>query len=70
VQRPVLVDQAQNTVNQSLSFVVAKLTQGGLSTQVFVVVGVAARTPQRTLTRDLNRQRRVMPRQNPAPRPE
>jgi hypothetical protein len=37
---------------------------------VFVVVGVAARTPQRTLTRDLNRQRRMMPRQNPAPRTE
>jgi hypothetical protein len=37
---------------------------------MFVVVRVAARTPQRTLSRDLYRKRWLMPRQDPAPRPE
>src|SRR5262249_13080710 len=70
VQWPVLVDQTQDSVNQCLPLEIAKLTKRGLATQVIVVIRITARASQRTFAGNLNGKRRMMARQNPAPRTE
>jgi hypothetical protein len=67
MQRTMLVDEREDTVDQLLPFEIADLPQRQLTAQMIVAVGVAAGTSQRTLTRDLNRQRRGVTREDPTP---
>src|SRR5437016_11594553 len=54
VQRPLSIDQGEHAVNQLLAFEVADFAECDVAAEMIVAVGVTARTPQRTFTRDFN----------------
>src|SRR6185503_15647927 len=68
MHRPQAIDNLQDTINELLPLAVAKAAQRDAAAQMPVFVGIAAGTPQRTLTRDFDRKRGSLPLQNPAPR--
>ena len=61
------VDDVDHAVDQFLALVVGKLSQNDVAAEVGVAIGVAARAPQRTLARDLNRQVRPVAREDAPP---
>ena len=65
-----LVDQAENAVDERLPLVVADFAQRDVAAKMLVAVGVAAGTLQRTLPCDFDRERRTVAAENPAPRRE
>jgi hypothetical protein len=67
VQRPVLVDEREDAVDQRLAFQVADIAERDRSTEVIVAVGITARAAERTLAGDFNREVRSIAKQNLAP---
>ena len=67
MQRPPLLDEIEHAVDEFLSLVVGELAQHDVAAEMRVAVRVTARTPERTLARDLDRQIRAIPLQDPAP---
>ena len=70
MQRPVLVDERDDAVDELLAFVVADLAQRDVAAEVVVAVRIAARTVERTLACDFNRQSGHVARENATPRGE
>ena len=70
VHRPMALDDVQHAVDELLSLEVRELAQHDVAAEMRVAVGVAARAAQRTLARDLDRQVRLVPCEDPAPRLE
>ena len=54
VQGSVPVDERHEALDHLVTLVVGKAAEGDVAAQVFVAVGVAAGTAQRTFTRDFN----------------
>src|SRR5579864_6897197 len=67
VHRLVLSYEIQNTVHQRIATEVAQLAQRHIAAQVHVPVGVAARTAERALARDFDREERHSSRKDTAP---
>src|SRR5215210_4139381 len=68
VQRPMTIDQIDDAVDQRLALEVADFAERQVAAQVIVAIGVAARAVQRAFTRDLDRQRRLIPGEDSTPR--
>jgi hypothetical protein len=61
------IGHLQHAVNEFLPFTVAKTAQCDAAAEMPVLIGVAARTTQRTLACDFDRKGGPFPFQNPAP---
>src|SRR5262249_42523055 len=70
VQRAMAIDEGENAVDELLPLVVAHFAQRELAAEMRVAVRIAAGTLQRTLARDLDRERRPVAGEDPAPRGE
>src|SRR5262245_60995217 len=57
VKRPMLLDECEHAVDEVLALEVAQLAQRDVASQVLITVGIAPGTSQRTLARNLNRER-------------
>ena len=68
MKRPVPIDEREDAVDELLALEVADLPQRQLPAEVVLAVGIAARTLQRTLARDLDGKRRRVSRQHATPR--
>ena len=53
------IDEREHAVDEGLALEVADLAERDVAAEVIVAVGVAARTLQRALARDFDRQRGV-----------
>ena len=62
--------EVQESVDQSLSLEVHEIPKDLAAAEVGIAVRIASGTSQRALPRDLDGQRRAVPRQDTAPRPK
>src|SRR5262249_43633219 len=67
VERPVMIDERADALDQFLSLEIRDLAQRNVSAEVVVTIGVTPRTPQGTLAGNFDRKRRMMPGENSAP---
>src|SRR5207237_10331525 len=69
-QRAIFMQQPEHRVDELLALVVLQLAQRDVAAQMVAAVRIAAGTSKRALARDLDREIRLVARQNLAPRPQ
>ena len=67
VQRPEAIDERHESRDQLVAFVIGQPSERDVATEMLIAVGVATRTSQRALLRDLDRDVRAVSSKNAAP---